>query len=58
MKHLFVSISVKQNLFLSVVVHKCLMILNDVEAGSHDSIFGFDFFSGIVSADRNVDSRQ
>ena len=27
MKHLFVSISVKQNLF----VHKCLMMLNDVE---------------------------
>ena len=31
MKHLFVSISVKQNLFVSVIVHKCLMILNDVE---------------------------
>ena len=31
MKHLFVSISVKQNLFVSVFVHKCLMMLNDVE---------------------------
>ena len=30
-KHLFVSISVKQNLFLSVFVHECLMMLNDVE---------------------------
>ena len=30
MKHLFVSMSVKQNLFVSVFVHKCLM-LNDVE---------------------------
>ena len=31
MKHLFVSISVKKNLFVSVFVHKCLMMLNDVE---------------------------
>ena len=31
MKHLFVSISVKQNLFVPVFVHKCLMMLNDVE---------------------------
>ena len=31
MKHLLVSISVKQNLFVSVFVHKCLMMLNDVE---------------------------
>ena len=31
MKHLFVSISVKQNLFVSVFVHKCLMMLNDAE---------------------------
>ena len=31
MKQLFVSMSVKQNLFVSVFVHKCLMILNDVE---------------------------
>ena len=31
MKHLFVSISVKQNLFVSVFVHKYLMMLNDVE---------------------------
>ena len=31
MKHLFVSISVKQNLFVSVFVHKCLTMLNDVE---------------------------
>ena len=30
MKHLFVSMSVKRNLFVSVFVHKCLM-LNDVE---------------------------
>ena len=30
-KHLFVSMSVKQNLFVSVAVHKCLMMLNDVE---------------------------
>ena len=30
-KHLFVSISVTQNLFVSVFVHKCLMMLNDVE---------------------------
>ena len=31
MKHLFVSISVKQNLFVSAFVHKCLMMLNDAE---------------------------
>ena len=31
MKHLFVSLSVKQNFFVSVFVHKCLMMLNDVE---------------------------
>ena len=31
MRHLFVSMSVKQNLFVSVFVHKCLMMLNDVE---------------------------
>ena len=31
MKHFFVSISVKQNHFVSVFVHKCLMMLNDVE---------------------------
>ena len=30
-KTLFVSMSVKQNLFVSVFVHKCLMMLNDVE---------------------------
>ena len=30
-KHLFVSMSVTQNLFVSVFVHKCLMMLNDVE---------------------------
>ena len=31
MKHLFVSMSVKPNFFVSVFVHKCLMVLNDVE---------------------------
>ena len=31
MKHLFVSMSVTQNLFVSVFVHECLMMLNDVE---------------------------
>ena len=31
MKHLLVSMSVKQNLFVSVFVHKCFMMLNDVE---------------------------
>ena len=31
MKHLFVSMSVKQNLSVSVFVHKCLMVFNDVE---------------------------
>ena len=31
MKHLFVSISVKQNLFVPVFVHIYLMMLNDVE---------------------------
>ena len=31
MKHLFVSMSVKQNLFVSAFVHKCLMMLNDSE---------------------------
>ena len=31
MKHLFVSMSVKQNFFVSVFVHKCLMMLNNVE---------------------------
>ena len=30
-KHLFVSMSVKQNLFVSIFVQKCLMMLNDVE---------------------------
>ena len=31
MKDLFVSMSVKQNLFVSVFVHKCLMVLNSIE---------------------------
>ena len=31
MKHLSVSMSVKQNLFVSVFVHKCLIMLNNVE---------------------------
>ena len=31
MKHLFVSMSVKQNLSVSVFVHKFLILLNDVE---------------------------
>ena len=31
MKHLFVSMSVKQNLSVLVFVHKCLMVLNDAE---------------------------
>ena len=31
MKHLFVSISVKQNLFVSVFVNKCLMMSSDAE---------------------------
>ena len=31
MKHLFVSMSVMQNLFVSVFVHNCLIVLNDVE---------------------------
>ena len=31
MKHLVVSTSVKLNLFVSVFVHKCLIVLNDVE---------------------------
>ena len=31
MKHLFVSMLVKQNFFVSVFVHKCLMMLNNVE---------------------------
>ena len=31
MKHLFVSVSVKQNLFVSIFVHKCLMVLKAVE---------------------------
>ena len=31
MKHLFVSMSVKQNLFVPVFVHKCLMVSNDVK---------------------------
>ena len=31
MKHLFVSMSVKLNLFVSVFVHKYLMVLDDVE---------------------------
>ena len=29
-----------------------------LKAGSHDPIFGSDFFSGIVSAFKDVDSRQ
>ena len=31
MKHFCLSMSVKQNLSFSVFVHKCLMVLNDVE---------------------------
>ena len=31
MKRLFVSMSVKQNFFVSVFVQECLMMLNDVE---------------------------
>ena len=31
MKHVFVSMSLKQNFFVSVFVHKCLMMWNDVE---------------------------
>ena len=31
MKHSFVSISVTQNLLVSVFIHKCLRMLNDVE---------------------------
>ena len=31
MKHLFVCMSVKQNFFVSVFVHKCLMMLNVFE---------------------------
>ena len=31
MKHFFVSVSVKQNLFVSVFVQRCLMMLKDVE---------------------------
>ena len=31
MKHFFFSMSVKQNLSVPVFVHKCLMVLNDVE---------------------------
>ena len=31
MKYLFVFMSLKQNLFVLVFVHKCLMMLNDVE---------------------------
>ena len=31
MKHLLVAVLVKQNLFVSVFVHKCLMMLNDAE---------------------------
>ena len=31
MEHLFVSMLVKQNLFASVFVHKCLIMLNDAE---------------------------
>ena len=30
-KDLFVSMSVRQNIFVSVFVHECLMMLNDVE---------------------------
>ena len=31
MKHLFVSMSVKQTFFVSVFICKCLMMLNDAE---------------------------
>ena len=31
MKHLVVSMLVKQNFFVSVLVRKCLMMLNDVK---------------------------
>ena len=31
MKHLFVSVSVKQNFFALVFVHKCLMVFNNVK---------------------------
>ena len=46
-------------------MHKLLLMVGShrnykdcLKAGSHDPIFGSDFFSGIVSAHRNVDSRQ
>ena len=31
MEHLFVSMSVEQNLFFSVFIHKCFMMLNNIE---------------------------
>ena len=40
MKQLFVSISVKQDLFVSVFVHKCLMMLNNNAEYTAFKIFG------------------
>ena len=46
-------------------MHNLLLIVESrrkskdcLKAGSYDPIFGFDFFSGIVSAHRNVDLRH
>ena len=46
-------------------MHKLLLMVGShtnykdcLKASPHDPIFGFGFFSGIVSAHRNVDSRQ
>ena len=52
MKHLFVFMSVKQNLFVSVFVHKCLMMLNDAEYTT------FKMFVGQISIYRFVISFQ
>ena len=53
MKHLCVSMSVKQSLFVSVFVQKCLMMLNDIEyttskifvTQTNDYLFVYYYFS-------------
>ena len=55
MRHLFVSMSVKQNLFVSVFVHKCLMMLNDAECTTFKMfVTQMNNFLFVISSSINV----
>ena len=43
---------------LCVIYFQFLSTKSDVEVGSHDPYFGSNYFSGIVSANRNVNLRH